>query len=373
MGLLGANTRRFVARLFLLAALLAGLAATLAACGDSTTTNAAAPTTTQTPATTAAPGDQGWERVVPGGDCQCSDGSEFSFWVREANPKKVVFYLQGGGACFSAETCAPDRGLYRTKIEPQLTGGIFDFADQRNPFADYSVVYVPYCTGDVHLGNATREYAPGLTVRHKGYVNGTAALDHLAATFPGATDVVVIGESAGSVAAPLYAGLVSDRLPHARITVLADGSGSYPDGRRVDEILAAWGFGRAIPDWPENAGLTADEWSFPGFFVQSGRHDPEIVFARHDYAYDADQVSWYPFLGIRGKNPLSLIDGNEAQIEGAGVNLLSYIAPGDEHTVLSDRPFYTETVNGKRLVDWVTRLIEGQPVDDVHCQKCRVG
>jgi hypothetical protein len=88
--------------------------------------------------------------------------------VREANPKNVVFYLQGGGGCFSAETCAPDRGLYRTKIEAHLTGGIFDFADERNPFADYSVAYVPYCTGDVHPGNATREYAPGLTVQHKG-------------------------------------------------------------------------------------------------------------------------------------------------------------------------------------------------------------
>jgi hypothetical protein len=23
------------------------------------------------------------------------------------------------------------------------------------------------------------------------------------------------------------------------------------------------------------------------------------------------------------------------------------------------------------LVDWVTKLIEGKPVDDVHCQECR--
>ena len=147
----------------------------------------------------------GWERIVPGGDCQCADGSEFSFWVREANPDKVVFYLQDGGVCFSAETCAPGSDLYQTTVAegPTGEGGIFDFADARNPFADYSVVYVPYCTGDVHLGNTTTEYAPGLTVQHKGYVNGTAALDHLAATFPGATEVVVVGESAGSIASPL--------------------------------------------------------------------------------------------------------------------------------------------------------------------------
>jgi hypothetical protein len=38
--------------------------------------------------------------------------------------------------------------------------------------------------------------------------------------------------------------------------------------------------------------------------------------------------------------------------------------------VLSDGTFYTEQVNGRPLVDWVTRLIEGKPVADVHCRQC---
>jgi hypothetical protein len=129
------------------------LAATVAGCGGDGEKAAAtaAQTTTGTSSTTTSSRDQGWERVVPGGDCQCWDGSEFSFWVREASPKKVVYYLESGGG-FSAETCAPDRGFYKTKITARPTSGIFDFADERNPFADYSVVYVPYCTGDVHIG-----------------------------------------------------------------------------------------------------------------------------------------------------------------------------------------------------------------------------
>jgi Pectinacetylesterase len=315
-----------------------------------------------------------WDRIVPGGDCQCSDGSEFSFWVREANPDKAVFYLEGGGACFSAETCAPDSGLYNTTItEDPDSEGVFDFADARNPFADYSVVFVPYCTGDVFLGNATTEYAPDLTVRHKGYVNGSTALDHLAATFPDATDVVVIGESAGSVAAPLYAGLVSDRLPDVRVTVLADGSGSYPNLPAVNEILAGWGFADVIPSWPENAGLTTEQWSFPGLFIQSGRHDPDIVFARHDHAYDERQELWYPRVGVQVDDLLSLIDANETQIEDAGVNVYSYVAPGEDHTAVTHEGFYTEEVKGVRLVYWVTRLIEGEPVTDVHCSQCATG
>jgi hypothetical protein len=349
-----------------------GALAVAAGCGGNDSGGSAA---TTPPATTAAVADQRWERIVPGGDCECSDGSEFSFWVRKASATKVLFYFQGGGGCFSAETCARDSDVYRTRVDadPAEEGGMFDFADDRNPFADYSVVFVPYCTGDVHIGNAIRTYAPGLTVRHKGYVNGNAALDHLVATFPAATQVVVAGGSAGSIAAPLYAGLVSDRLPDAQITVLADASGSYPDVRRVHEILATWGFRSVIPAWRENKALRADEWSLQAFFVQSGRHDRDIVFARHDYAFDENQTFWYPYLGIAGKRPLPLMNANEAKIEAAGVKLHSYTAPGAEHTVLDDGPFYTETVNGESLVDWVRRLIAGEPVDDVHCTRCRAG
>jgi hypothetical protein len=380
MRLHGWTTRTRVARLLVFAA----LAAAVAACGDrdddagaaaTTATKSPASTATQTRSSTAAPGDQAWKRVTPGGDCQCADGSEFSFWTRKANPKKVVLYLQDGGACFSAETCAPKRELYETRVNegPIGQGGIFDFADERNPFADHSFVYVPYCTGDVHIGNTTAEYAPGLTVQHKGYVNGAAALDHLGATFPDATDVVVIGESAGSIPAPLYAGLVSDRLPDAKITVLADSSGAYPDAPRFNEVIAAWGLRDVVPPWPENAGLTGKQWSVPGFFIQSGRHNREIVFARHDYAYDHEQKSRFSLVGIPAGDLLARIDANETQIEDAGVELRSYIAPGDDHTVLSDGPFYNETVNGKTLVDWVRRLIDGKPVNDVHCRQCRVG
>jgi hypothetical protein len=70
---------------------------------------------------------------------------------------------------------------------------------------------------------------------------------------------------------------------------------------------------------------------------------------------------------------IEVIDRNEAAIEKAGVVLHSYTAPGDGHGILEWPRFYTETVNGEKLVDWVTRLIEGKPVDDVHCRRCRVG
>jgi hypothetical protein len=222
----------------------------------------------------------------------------------------------------------------------------------------------------VYLGNATTDYAPGLTIQHKGYANGTAAVDHLAASFPDATQVVVTGLSAGSVSAPLYGGLVSDQLPDAAITVLSDSSASYPSSV-AGTVVGPWGIGNAIPDWPENAGLTAEQWATPQtLYIQAARHDPDITFARHDYAYDHEQSSRNVLLGLGSEDLLTMIDANEAQIEAAGVHLASYTAPGDDHGVLQYPSFYTEEVDGKRFVDWVIQLVAGEPVDDVHCTQC---
>ena len=121
-----------------------------------------------------------------------------------------------------------------------------------------------------------------------------------------------------------------------------------------------------------NAGLSDKQRSPSRFVIQSARHDPEIVFARHDHASDDVQELFIELLGFPAKNLLSRIDANEKQIEGAGVNLLSYVGPGEEHNVFSDGPFYTETVNGEKLVDWVRKLIDGKPVNDVHCRRCRL-
>ena len=151
----------------------------------------------------------GWEQVVPGGDCECADGSEFAFWERRADPTKVVFYLDGGGACFDATTCAftglsaGGEATYDWSIwgeDPAQEGGIFDFDQADNPFADYSFIYVPLCTGDKHLGDATRKYSPELTVEHNGFVNGTATLNYLAEHYPDAAQVVVVDK--GTVRRP---------------------------------------------------------------------------------------------------------------------------------------------------------------------------
>jgi len=324
------------------------------------------------------PADSPWEKVVPGGDCHCANGSEFAFWVRPADPTKVVLFLEGGGACWDATTCAftdANSTTYDWNVtggdDPAFQSGILDLSHPDNPFADYSFVFVPYCTGDVHLGNRTQTYSPELTVSHNGFVNSTTALAYLTENYPDADQVVVVGVSAGSVAAPVYGGLASDALPEAQITVFADSSGAYPDDPNLNtDILGLWGVFETMPGWDVNEELTAQDWGFPRFWIQTGLHNPKIVMARFDHAFDQVQVDYMTMIGLDASNLIASINANEAAIEDAGVIQHSYTAPGNDHGVFSDEAFYTMRVSSITLVDWVNALIAGEPLDDVHCDEC---
>ena len=322
----------------------------------------------------ASDGESEWDKIVPGGDCECADGSEFAFWDREADPTKVVLYLGDLGACTDAATCAftgidGESEFYTWNTvgaDPNTNSGdgIWDFDNVDNPFADYSFIYVGSCTGDVNLGDATREYSPELTVEHNGFVNGSAALDYLAERYPDATQVVVVG----SVAAPVYGGLVADLLPDAQVTVFADEVGQLPDDPAIAEIFDGWGAYDNMPDWEVNEALTARDWVPPRFWIQAGLHNPDIVMARFDYAYDPNAARTLEELGV-DESTLELLDANDATIEATGVDLHSYTA-GDGHAILDRDGFYELEVNGVTLVDWIEALLAGEPLDDVRCDDC---
>ena len=342
-----------------------------------TTLSDTAPSDTSAPTTPIGPA--AWREVVPDApDCACSDGSGFRFFERPGDPSKVMFFFEGGGACFNLATCDPNSPT--ATYSPTITdtpetlaelGGLFEADNPANPLADYSIVYVPYCTGDVHIGDATTEYSPEVTIEHRGAVNARAALDHIAETYPDVEHLLVTGESAGSVPTPIMAGLASDLLPDAEIVTLGDSSGAYPDVPAVNALIGSlWGTTNAIPDWPENAGITAAEWSFPALYIQAGLHDPDITFARFDYASDEVQGAFSALAGIGSGSVVEQIDATEQEIEDGGTPLAVFVAPGTEHTIIGGDEVYSTEVDGVRLIDWITELVDGGFPADVHCVDC---
>lgn len=314
-----------------------------------------------------------WQKVAAPPTCQCSDGSPYHYWVRRADPQKVLFYMAGGGACFSAETCSAEGATYTVALgegtEPG--GGIFDFDEPDNPFADHSVVVAPYCTGDLHLGTAEHDYGGGVVVQHDGADNASTAIGAAAAVFPDADEVVVAGSSAGSAPAPAYGGIAHDLWPDADIAVVADASAAYPGDPGITLAIGSlWGVTESIPPWPETADLPPEAWSLPGLFSNAAAHAPELRFATYNDAYDEVQGQFSTLIGVDPSNLVELIDENNAAIEEDGVDLVSWVSPGTEHTILGTDGFYDEEVDGERFVDWLTAFLAGDEVDDVHCTDC---
>ena len=325
-----------------------------------------------------------WETIAGTADCKCSDGSPYEYYVRKADPKKVLFFLQGGGACFDGASCAPDTkrftpqiGEGSRKLAADGTGnGIFDYENPNNPLADYSVVYAPYCTGDVHIGTATHDYGDGVVVEHKGRINASTARAEVKKQFPDAETIVVAGESAGSIPTPLYAAELSDDFPDAQFTVIADGSGGYPNEDSVIGFIGGlWGIGDGIPDWPELEGIPVEKFNFAEVFISANKRNPNIVMTRHDYSFDQTQLSFSALAGFSADQQDKAMLTNEGLIEDGDVNLLSYQDSGARHTVLSKPGFYTDTLNGVRYLDWITAILNREELDgsdpaDVHCVDC---
>lgn len=364
------------------ALLLIGAAVALAACSDDAEPMAqdAQKETSPTDAATTEPvaTRAEWRKVVAPATCRCSDGSEFNYWVRDGDPQKVVFFLAGGGACFSAQTCGPADPTFTRNLaggpgsskEPPSGEGVFDFDREDNPFRDHSVVYVPYCSGDLHLGNATHDYGEGAVVHHNGLVNSGTALAATAAMFPDVEQLVVAGASAGSAGAPMYAGLAQDVLPDAQILLLADGSGAFPPDEGITTAIGAlWGSHTNLPPWPETEGDPAAAWNLPGLFVQTARHAPEVTAATINSAYDETQAEFVKLIGL-DDDLLTLIDANTEYVESRDVELHTWVNAGTMHTVLMRLELYTLEVDGTSLLDWVTSLVAGEDVEDVHCEEC---
>ena len=316
-----------------------------------------------------------WEKITAPRPCACSDGSEFHYWIRRADPEKVLFYLNGGGACFSKETCFTDPSFVADLSDDQtLSDGIFDTADPNNPLVDYSMITVPYCTGDLHLGTVVHDYGSGdepAPVRHVGAINATNALTTAAALFPDARTVVVAGGSAGAASSPLYAGLAADIFPNAEIINIADAAGGYPDNPMVTKAIGSlWGITDMIPTWQGAAPVDSEAWSLPGMTVQAAKHAPRIRFVRIDHASDEVQEQFNQLAALTDAPLIKSIAANEQTIRESGADVNVWIADGTDHTILGDADFYDAAIDGRSLPVWIANLLNGDQVEDARCSTC---
>jgi hypothetical protein len=197
----------------------------------------------------------------------CIAGTPYSVFTRQGDPKKLLIFLQGGGACW--------QGFYNCNIlaEPQappVSGpfpGVFDPDSPDNPFADYSVVYMPYCDGstfggDNDVNDAGFPFFP--TRHHRGLRNVSAGMDVAAQMFPRAKQITVMGHSAGGVGAAAFAPFLA-RFVFGNNTKLTVYNDAGPIAVNLGTPPSAGG-----PDLPWLAvAARQNDWQFQQFYPQS--------------------------------------------------------------------------------------------------------
>jgi hypothetical protein len=298
-----------------------------------------------------------WQEVQAQGTV-CSDGSPWRFYVSPGDPKKVLLDFQGGGACWDAQTCGPQSQTYRKRVDVQellLAQGIYNRASIANPFFGWTHVFIPYCTGDLHVGRATVDYG-GFKVHHQGARNALAALEYVFKNYPKAERVFVTGCSAGGYGAVFWADKVLATYKSAQIAVCGDAAlgVSTPDfpGSRV--------WNARLPELP----ALGPNPSVEEIYRALARAYPGAAFAQYTTQLDGTQIYFYALM--KKEVPPSEATAREWAVRAQTSlqslaqepNFTYYLAPGSQHCILPRPELYTLKVGEVSVLDWLRSLAE---------------
>src|SRR5690349_13289028 len=154
-----------------------------------------------------------WLKIEPPG-VVCGNGSQYKIFASfSAKSDNLVVVFEPGGACWDYDSCTGKNGIRGAANVDGLKDNHWELAsfispflsrfDDTNPSRDWNMIYVPYCTGDVHTGNrvATYEGEPNVEFHHDGHAAVQEVVKWLDGNFTHVPKMVVTGCSAGGVGA----------------------------------------------------------------------------------------------------------------------------------------------------------------------------
>jgi hypothetical protein len=300
----------------------------------------------------------------------CIAGTPFSAFSREGDPKKLLIFEQGGGACWQDFYFC--NILAEDQEPPAPPVGIWDFDNPDNPFADYSVLYMPYCDGSVFSGDndVTDPNFPFGPVRfHRGMRNQSAAMDVARTLFPTAKEITVSGSSAGGVGvdgfAPFLVRFLWGNVP--RLTVLND-AGPVAVNLDAPGAVAAraadWQFGQFYP-----ASCTECDDLGKATAVIDWRLTRDTTIREAWYETDGDATNRF-FLQVPTQAAYRdlILDQSDELADAHPDRYKRFIKSGDDsHTAVQTPLFYSQTIDGVTLDEWTENLLSpsGMGWDDL--------
>lgn len=180
----------------------------------------------------------------------CNDFTPASFYLQKQSAVQWIIYLESGGGCSSITECNDrylvDEDGYNTTNElmsssllPASAVGrdLLSTDQEENPtFHDFTHVMIPYCSSDLWLGQGNHSRFPGEQFEFhndssvndfifRGYTIFHAAIEDLMPHgLANATEVLLVGSSAGGIGVMNHVRYMQSVLPAATVAAIIDSS-----------------------------------------------------------------------------------------------------------------------------------------------------
>jgi len=300
-------------------------------------------------------------------DAVCDDGSPTGIGVYQSSMSdKLLIFMNGGGACWDYQTCAVlntsthgpfGSSQFTAAASGNFSGTVLENGGATNPFKGWSMVFVPYCTGDVHAGDAVTTYTEdggSVTMHHKGHANIMAYLARLSPTFAKAGQIAVTGSSAGGGGALFNYASFRSYWPTTSMMMVDDslppfqGSGIPDNLRKV--WFSSWNLDPLVT--PICGAKCKDDFSLiiPALTAKYPNDRMSLLSYTQDGTISA-------FLGITGPTFQANLSSLTTEVIGPQPTFKSFVVPGGAHTMLGSPA--TTFAGGVQLSSWLTQEITG--------------
>lgn len=266
--------------------------------------------------------------------CSGTEGNVNFYFFRKtvaANNKKLLINFMGGGACWDNANCFGSNTVTyfnQLNVIPDFAldlifKGVIDQSVAENPFRDYDIIFVPYCTGDLHIGSKDKTYTSG-TIKHHGYDNVISVLKFIQNSYSQLDRVFVTGQSAGGYGAILNYPIIRETVTTidsgAQVRMLSDASNAVVPtsayalnnpaffpllesswGVETNGIGSGTGFSSSnLPIWVNGISAnytTGGSPSINDFFKKVATEYPNDVLGQYSALFDGNQRFFYHTMG----------------------------------------------------------------------------
>ncbi|GBG25719.1 Pectin acetylesterase 3 [Hondaea fermentalgiana] len=342
-----------------------------------------------------------WTEMRPGNSSICARGTPFAFFIKRGEPDEpMIIEFEGGGACWSTSTCQAASSTFSDTID--LTRAAFQritagsdvpsgLADPNGPYANFTHVYIPYCTADLHAGNSVVNYTSALRIQHRGSVNVEYVLKYVEDEVPAPPRALITGCSAGSYGSFWHAPRIIKMFAAMGAGTEVMQMGDSGMGVITDEFLA-----ESFPSWKVTDGGAFDFDIVPSgtltdpldltnltmgvLYQWAAEAFPDAVFSQYSSAYDWNQAFFLLVQKVGSSTDPVAADKLTWNAEMRTMydsisssrpsNLVNIVGPGDHHCVVPFSRYYTmDSGNGTPLFQIIHDMfINGASPVEIDCR-----